>query len=673
MNLSGGVWSRPAVWPGNGGYIYVPTAGTAGFATNGGSLDVLQRSVNGSGNVTFQLVGQTVNSGDTFGYGSGQPLVTSNGTTSGSAVVWIIHANNSSGADSQLEAFNAVPVNPGSSGTMEEIWQSGTFTSTVFSEPGVDNGIVYVGTKDGTLLGFGALPSTTPALSGSNVNFASTIVSQSTGGTATFTATAPTTVTSLEVAGSAFTIGSSTPSLPASLSTGQSITVPVTFTPTAFGDNSGQVTANYSGATSTISLDGQGVTSSATISMSPSEVNFGLQPIAGSTVTIPVTFTNMSANPITWTGIKLPILPFTATNLPSTPLTLEPNGQANDSWTIDVSFAPPSSSGDFVHVFNSVFTLNVSGSGAFGLAIQGTAAPPAQITTIPNSVAFGNVDVGSSATMTFELGDQGGFPLTIISSTPPATGGFGALSNPLNDVIAADTSIVETVRFAPTTTGPASSTWLLEGNDGNGVQTVTITGTGVIASPSPSTPPPTVPPSTPTPVTLIITTMSGRVGTPLTLSTSGDPDGGSLSYSVRNGTATGCAVSSDVLRATSAGTCVVLATRSANGSNVAVSSQPTTITFLRETVRQPTSVTIEFVGTSSTLSGLDEQTLTGFARKLKPTDLVTCAGYASHNAGLALRRASAVASFLTSHVNVHVKLKKVTATLANKAIVSSAG
>ena len=329
VNLGGGVWSKPAVWPGDGGYVYVPTAGTVGFFNNGGSLDVLQRTVNGSGVVSFQMVGQTVNSGDTFGYGSGQPIVTSDGTTSGTAVVWIIDANNSSGADSQLEAFNPVPMNPGSNGTLEEtIWQSPTFTSTVFSEPGVDNGIIYVGAKDDTLLGFGALPSGTAALSGSNVNFASAVVSQSTSGTATFTAAAPTSVTSLEIAGSAFTMGAPSVSLPASLSAGQSLTVPITFTPNALGNNPGQLTANYTGATSTISLDGQGETSSATLAMSPSEINFGLQPIAGSTVSVPVTITNMSASAIVLTGITSPVLPFAATNLPTTPLTMDPSGQA---------------------------------------------------------------------------------------------------------------------------------------------------------------------------------------------------------------------------------------------------------------------------------------------------------------------------------------------------------
>ncbi len=46
------------------------------------------------------------------------------------------------------------------------------------------------------------------------------------------------------------------------------------------------------------------------------------------------------------------------------------------------------------------------------------------------------------------------------------------------DTIEPNTSIQETVQFAPTADGPVSATWLLEGNDGNGVQTVTLNGTG---------------------------------------------------------------------------------------------------------------------------------------------------------------------------------------------------
>ena len=219
--------------------------------------------------------------------------------------------------------------------------------------------------------------------------------------------------------------------------------------------------------------------------------------------------------------------------------------------------------------------------------------------------------------------------------------------------------------------GLATSTWLLEGNDGNGVQTVTLTGTGVEAPPPPQPTSQPTPPSTPTPVTLTITTFSGRVGTPLSLATSGDPDGGSLSYSVRNGTATGCAISRGSLSATRAGSCFVVATKSANGSNPAVSSPPTVISFLGTvTVVRPEPVTIKFTGSSSELSGLDEHALSDFARLLKSSYVVACTGYAKNNPGSALRRANAVARFLISRIKVHIKLETVTSILANGVIIS---
>lgn len=673
----GGVWSKPAVWPGDGGYVYIPTAGTAGFSTNGGSLNVFQREVSNSGIVSLQLVGQTVNSGDTFGYGSGAPIVTSNGTTSGSAVVWIIHANNSSGANSQLEAFNADPTNPGTQGSLEEIWQSGTFTSTVYTQPGVDNGVVYVGTKDGTLLGFGALTSSTPALTGGPVTFSPAVVSQSTSTTATFTASAPTTVSSFVQTGSAFAMGTPDLSLPASLSTGESITVPITFTPTAFGVNEGQLTANFTGATSVISLRGQGLTSTATLSATPTdELDFGLQPIGGATVSATVTFTNVSANSINITGFSSPTLPFYVPD-PPTAQTLG----AGSHITFTVDFYPPGSSGDFVHVFNGVATLDTTVSGQtedFGEAIEGTAAPPAQITTFPSTLNFGDVDVGSSATLDFDLGDQGGLPLTITESTPPTSDGFAALTNPFTqlagsgDVIAANSSIVETVQFTPTASGVANATWLLEGNDGNGVQTVTLTGTGVAASsPPPSSPPPTSPPS-PTPATLTVTTLSGVVGTSLTLGTSGDPEGGAVSYTVTNGTATGCEVSGSTLSAESAGTCVVTATRSASGMNPAVSSSATTISFTGKlSVSHLAPVAVTFASSSDVLSTSDKLALAALGRKLKTDAAVTCTGYAKGNASLALARAKTVDHFLSSRVNVRVTLKAVATVSANKVIVTS--
>ena len=594
VSASGGVWSKPAVWPTNvidGGYVYVPTAGTGGFATNGGSLDVFQETVTNTNEVSFQLAGATANTGNTFGFGSGTPIVTSTGTTSGSALVWIIHATGN-GQDSQLEAFNPIPVN----NSLEEVWSSLPFTSTDFSEPGVDNGVVYVGTKDDTLMGFGALASSTPALSGAEVNFPATTVSQSVTQNATFTASATTTVSSFTESGIAYTMGTPSRTLPATLSSGQTITVPVTFTPTALGANPGTLTANATGAASEITLNGQGATATAEFTISPPSVDFAPAPIGGSPITTDVTFANVSSSAITVTGFSSPTLPFTVTDPPADQ-TIAPNGTV----TFSVRFAPPGSSGDFDHVFASVATLDTS-VGDFGVAISGTADPPALLSTAPPVLNFGSVAVGSVATLDFDLGDQGAFPLLITQSTPPTTNGFSALTNPLTqlattnpaDTIAPNTSIQETVQFKPTSDGAVSATWLLEGNDGNGVQTVTITGTGYTPAspPPPSSPPPTpttttttttttAPPTTTTVPISVLTVVSstGHVGSLLTLKTKGDSDGGALSFRVKNGTAKGCSIKGDSITAKSAGTCIVTATRQARGVAPKVSSKPVIIRF----------------------------------------------------------------------------------------------
>ncbi len=605
----GGVWGKASVWPGDGGYVYLATAGLAPFDAGSGALEVLQRT-DTNGTLTLPVVGSTNNSGNLFGFGSGSPVITSTSSTANSALVWIIHDGSSTGYDAQLEAFNAVPQNSGSNGTLEQVWSSPTFTSTIFSQPAVNNGILYVGTKDGTLLGFGALPSSTPALAGSDFTFPSTIVAQSSSPmTATFVASSATTVSSFTVSGAGYSIGTPSLSLPATLASGQSITVPVTLTPQAFGANPGTLTANVTGATATIALSGQGTTANPSLSFSPDAVTFAPQLIGAPQVYLPVTVSNISSSAITVSGFVDPKSPFAVGDYPSTPLTLAPSGQAGSSFTFHVGYLPPGSSGDFDHYFNGLTTIETS-VGNFGIALSGSADPPAQIVTSPPDLNFGSVAVGSSATLNFELGDQGGFPLDITESTPPnPTSGFSALTNPFAQLvspyqIAPNTSIEESVQFTPTSAGPFTGTWLLEGNDGNGVQTVTLTGTGFTPTPTPSgggggggvtppvttttSPPVTSPPTTTTTApsprpTLTITVRTAHLGAGLTLRTSGDASGGKITYRVRDGSAKGCVLHGAVLSAKSAGTCIVTAERAARGATHAVSSHATVVTFVKVT------------------------------------------------------------------------------------------
>src|SRR5487761_2299629 len=437
VNAGGGVWSKPAVWPGDGGYVYLLTIHTAGLT--GGALNAFQRVVSASGAVELQPVGHTA--AGSFGFGSGAPSITPNGTASGSSLLWFIHENDSSGVGAQLEAFDPMPANPGANGTLTKVWSSGAFTSQKFAEPGVGDGAIYVGTEDGHLMGFGF--TSAPALSGDNVDFAPTTVSQSTTLTAQFTATSPTTVTGFTVSSSGpsgpyYSLGTPSMTLPAALSAGQTITVPVTFTPTAIGSLPGTLTANDSGGTAVLSLSGQGLSATTTLSAVPSSVDFAAQPIGGSTVSQLVTFTNVSGSAVSITGFSAPAMPF---SVPTPPATGTLANNASVSFTVD--FHPPGASGN-----------------------------------------FGNVQLGTTATLHFSVDNNGGLPLTITSSTPPSANGFAATTSlAANTVIGADASIQETVQFTPTSTGLSTSSWKIVGSDNVSGQTLPIQGTGVINVP----------------------------------------------------------------------------------------------------------------------------------------------------------------------------------------------
>ncbi|MBV9593854.1 MAG: hypothetical protein JO147_08705, partial [Actinobacteria bacterium] len=210
----GGVWGRPGVWPGDGGYLYIPTStGQSG----GGTFDVYQYGVSGSDTPSLSRV---ASSSDVFGWGSGSPVITSDQTNSGTAVVWEIWSADRQGDGGQLRAYSAVPVN-GVLGMLNS-WSIGHATN--YSTPGVGAGRVYVGTRDGDVLGFGS-PNAEP-LSGSGLSFPTTTEgSSSAPETLTMTATRGVTITNLTASPGDFSI--TKPSLPVTLNAGQTLSVPV--------------------------------------------------------------------------------------------------------------------------------------------------------------------------------------------------------------------------------------------------------------------------------------------------------------------------------------------------------------------------------------------------------------------------------------------------------------
>jgi hypothetical protein len=79
---------------------------------------------------------------------------------------------------------------------------------------------------------------------------------------------------------------------------------------------------------------------------------------------------------------------------------------------------------------------------------------------------------------------------------------------------------------------------------------------------------------------LTVSSLTGYLGTPLALTTSGGSGTGAVTFTATPGTALGCVVTGTSLAVTSLGTCLVTATKAASPTNLAVSSVATTVTFV---------------------------------------------------------------------------------------------
>jgi hypothetical protein len=474
----GGAWSHPAVWPGDGGYVYIMT-GSPGANSGGssGELDIYQRVVT-SGAVSLNWVADVPN----MPFGAGAPIVTSSGTQSGSAVVWDI-VRSGAGNDATLVAYGAVPVAGSSSNptaTLPVLWEGAVGNSTKFSAPLAYDSRIFVGNYDGQVLAVGPL-SVAPPLGGAAVAEPDTTLGATSQANAVFSATGPVTVTGVSI--SVSTAGASgaftTPALtvPVSLVSGQDITLPVTFDPRVVGGQQGTLTLTTDLGTVSVPLAGRGLPEGEPIAATPPSVNFGLQAIGGGTVQDTVSFENTSTSTLTVDSVTIGSgaqAPFSVGTVASPLPTIPPGG----SISVPIDFKPPATSGDFVQTFDDQLVMMTS-EGEAVVPLAGSAAPPPQITISSLKLNIGTVAIGQSGIESFTLGNGGGMPLTITKSKPPISDGFSADSSlSEGSVVGAHQTLVETVRFTPKRPGHVATTWVINGNDSTGGQTVTVSATG---------------------------------------------------------------------------------------------------------------------------------------------------------------------------------------------------
>lgn len=457
----GGAWSKPTAWGGDGGYVYVTTAsgGNSAFGTSGALL-AFKYGLDGNGKPTFNLVGS---SPDAFGFGSGSPVVSSNGSTSGSALVWVIWSPDGSGANAQLRAYDPVPVN----GTMNLRYSAPIGTSSKFSVPVVSKDRLILGTRDGKIRSFGSPISA--ALTGSPLAFPDTTVGQSSVRTMSITASFDVDVTGLTTNNPQFTVGAPSTPLPARLLAGQTLTVPVTFTPSSVAIASGSLTATTAAGSFSFGLSGIGLATGAQLESTPPGVSLGGAIVNGTPVTGSAVLRNAGSLPLTFNAVTPVSAPFSVSGLPPVGSTLGPGA----SITLTVTFAPTATG-----VFTDEILLETTG-GDVEVPVSGTATDAPFMSLSATALPYGDVEVGTSRSLSFTVSNQGGAPLVLTKSKPP-DGVFSAITTiPEGTTIPAGGSVTGTVRFAPVANGPASATWDITGNDGSGLRTITFTGVGV--------------------------------------------------------------------------------------------------------------------------------------------------------------------------------------------------
>ncbi|HSR84945.1 MAG TPA: choice-of-anchor D domain-containing protein, partial [Streptosporangiaceae bacterium] len=535
----GGMWGHPAIF-GDTAVTRANSGGTTAtdndFLFSVGKDDVLRVFRFAVASTNKPWLTNVANSSLTFGFTSGSPVVTSNGSDPTSAVIWAVYTPNfktspdPTGANSILEAYKL--GNVASTGgtpspclsthmcTLTNIWHSGKFTAAKFSIPATSQGWVYIGARDGHVLAFAAPSAAAPA-----APLASTLPQTAVGSTSSqpvsVTATKTVTITGAATSTTAsnapvitnqFAAGQATETkkgsgkalsvtFPVTLKKGDKLSVQTSFTPTAPGQVSGDLSLSTSStAFPTVDVPLNAAGTQEGIYAQPSAQDFPLAPNQGVTP-VPVgikkpevvIISNLGKVTQTIKSVTPPSAPFTASNLPAVGTKLNPGA----SISVEVTYAPTAAgpaTGSFTIVGSSgqkaVVTLTAIGTAAVS---QLTAVPATSTSNGPAhasvshgpatnpTVNFGSITLGKTATAYIQVSNTGNTQSLLngvgILGAPFAAPLKPAVGLPFNP----ESDLSLPVTFTPTKKGTFTTHYTLRWRDVNGRHrlTVTITGTGV--------------------------------------------------------------------------------------------------------------------------------------------------------------------------------------------------
>lgn len=291
--------------------------------------------------------------------------------------------------------------------------------------------------------------------------------------TITNTGTKVLNITNISVAGTGFS--RSAMNLSATVQVKKSISFQVIFAPSSAGSDSGTVTIrdNASSGTATVALSGTAV--APPISVTPATVSFS-QVAVGKVATVNATLKNTSSASVVISRTSISGAGFTLTGI-TAPVTMAAGG----STAITFQFAPKSAGA----VSGAVdFATNDAAGWLQTSTLSGTGVSGTQTGTLsatPTSLAFGNVNVGSSSSKTVSVQNTGSASV-MVSNTTLSGNGYAVTGMGSNQSLAAGQSTALTVVFAPTTAASSSGDISVASNASNSPLNIGLSGTGMQAA-----------------------------------------------------------------------------------------------------------------------------------------------------------------------------------------------
>lgn len=428
----------------------------------------------------------------TFGYTSGSPVVTSAGTRTSSAVVWLVRASGSHGTHGRLAAFRAVP--PGNCHghcRLQPLWSAPIGRASKFSIPATSGGRVYVGTRSGQVFGFGATAAR-PVSGLVPVTFGPVQAGTTGYREVTITASARVRVAGIAVSGAGaadpFRVRRVTETtrdrrlaaarFPLMLTPGEVLRLRVAFRPAGPGGFIGtlRLTGRAAGQPLDIPLAGEGTRTGlyATAGMLP----FALTPSGHAPGPVPVgirvlntvDITNGGATAATVTSASVSGGPFSAVGLPRPGTRLQPG----ESVPVQITYAPRRPGHD-----TGLLTVTADRGTRAAVRLAGTSvAARSRLLAAPARLGFGTVRPGRRVTAFITVTNAGNQAATVTGTARPAAPFAARLLVPRGLPVNPGDTLHLPVTFAPEAAGRFTGVYRLTWADRFGRHTLAVALTG---------------------------------------------------------------------------------------------------------------------------------------------------------------------------------------------------